>query len=105
MAQFAELMAATARVIVPVHPGFDGTPRPPQTVVLLNTFTPDLYVQYFRDLRATLATGQPLTPQTIEDVMARYGTEPAPEHSSAPGPAQRAISADAKTTRMKERSR
>jgi pimeloyl-ACP methyl ester carboxylesterase/mannose-6-phosphate isomerase-like protein (cupin superfamily) len=55
-----------------------------QPVVLLNTFTPDLYVQYFRDLRAMLAAGQPLTPQAVETVMARYGTEAATEYSSAP---------------------
>jgi mannose-6-phosphate isomerase-like protein (cupin superfamily) len=61
-----------------------------QQVVLLNTFTPDLYVQYFRDLRATLAAGQPLTPQAVEDVMARYGTEPATEYASAARPTGRA---------------
>jgi mannose-6-phosphate isomerase-like protein (cupin superfamily) len=60
-----------------------------QPVVLLNTFTPDLYVQYFRDLRAMLEAGQPLTPHVIENVMARYGTEPATEYASAPAPDQR----------------
>jgi pimeloyl-ACP methyl ester carboxylesterase/mannose-6-phosphate isomerase-like protein (cupin superfamily) len=59
-----------------------------QPAVLLNTFTPDLYVQYFRDLRVILAAGQPLTPQAIEDVMARYGTEAATDYASAPAPAQ-----------------
>jgi mannose-6-phosphate isomerase-like protein (cupin superfamily) len=57
-----------------------------QPAVLLNTFTPDLYVQYFSDLRALLASGEPLTPPTIVDVMARYGTEPATEYASAPAP-------------------
>lgn len=54
-----------------------------EPAVLLNTFTPDLYVQYFRDLRAMLAApeGQ-LTPQAIVDVMARYGTEPATQYAS-----------------------
>ena len=33
-----------------------------QPAVLLNTFTPDLYVQYFRDLRDMIASGQDLTP-------------------------------------------
>ena len=33
-----------------------------QPVVLLNSFTPDLYVQYFRDLRDMVASGQDLTP-------------------------------------------
>jgi pimeloyl-ACP methyl ester carboxylesterase/quercetin dioxygenase-like cupin family protein len=45
--------------------------------VLLNTFTPDFYVQYFRDLRELAASGQPPGPQAIAQVMARYATEPA----------------------------
>jgi quercetin dioxygenase-like cupin family protein len=47
-----------------------------QPAVLLNTFTPDLYVQYFRDLRDLIASGQPLDAQGVEQVMARYATEP-----------------------------
>jgi pimeloyl-ACP methyl ester carboxylesterase/quercetin dioxygenase-like cupin family protein len=47
-----------------------------QPAVLLNTFTPDLYVQYFRDLRDLIASGQPLDARGIEQVMARYATEP-----------------------------
>jgi pimeloyl-ACP methyl ester carboxylesterase/quercetin dioxygenase-like cupin family protein len=54
-----------------------------EPVVLLNTFTPDLYVQYFRDLRAMLAASEAqLTPQAIVETMARYGTEPATEYAS-----------------------
>ncbi|MEW2521619.1 cupin domain-containing protein [Actinacidiphila alni] len=45
--------------------------------VILNTFTPDLYVQYFRDLRAMIAAGRPLTPESTIAVMSRYATEPA----------------------------
>ncbi|SFF58103.1 Cupin domain protein [Actinacidiphila alni] len=45
--------------------------------VILNTFTPDLYVQYFRDLRAMIAAGRPLTPESTVAVMSRYATEPA----------------------------
>ena len=37
-----------------------------EPAVLLNTFTPDLYVQYFRDLRTMIAAGQPLTPESTE---------------------------------------
>lgn len=48
-----------------------------QPAVLLNTFTPDLYVQYFRDLRDTLASGQELTAQATIEVMSRYATTPA----------------------------
>jgi quercetin dioxygenase-like cupin family protein len=47
-----------------------------EPAVLLNTFTPDLYVQYFRDLRDLVASGRPLAQQDIEQVMARYATEP-----------------------------
>jgi hypothetical protein len=43
----------------------------------LNTFTPDLYVQYFRDLRAMIAAGQPLTPDATIQAMRRYATAPA----------------------------
>jgi hypothetical protein len=45
--------------------------------VLLNSFTPDLYVQYFRDLRDLAGRGDPVTPAAIVDVMARYATVPA----------------------------
>jgi pimeloyl-ACP methyl ester carboxylesterase/quercetin dioxygenase-like cupin family protein len=56
--------------------------------VLLNTFTPDFYVQYFRDLRDLAASGQPPGPQVIGQVMARYATEPATTFAgSAGGPA------------------
>jgi mannose-6-phosphate isomerase-like protein (cupin superfamily) len=48
-----------------------------EPAVLLNTFTPDLYVQYFRDLRDLVTSGQPPSEQAIERVMARYATEPA----------------------------
>jgi oxalate decarboxylase/phosphoglucose isomerase-like protein (cupin superfamily) len=47
-----------------------------QPLVLLNTFTPDLYVQYFRELHDLIAAGQPLSPQAIEGVMAHYFTIP-----------------------------
>jgi hypothetical protein len=46
---------------------------------MLNTFTPDLYVQYFRDLRDMIAAGHPLSGEVIEDVMSRYATAPATE--------------------------
>ncbi|HEY3483049.1 MAG TPA: cupin domain-containing protein [Streptomyces sp.] len=45
--------------------------------VILNTFTPDLYVRYFRDLRDMIAAGGRLTPEATADVMSRYATEPA----------------------------
>ncbi len=48
-----------------------------EPAVLLNTFTPDLYVEYFRDLRNLIASGQALTNAAIAEVMARYATVPA----------------------------
>ncbi|MDH6629647.1 quercetin dioxygenase-like cupin family protein [Streptomyces sp. LBL] len=45
--------------------------------VVLNTFTPDLYVQYFRDLRNMIAGGRELTPESTVAVMSRYATVPA----------------------------
>jgi quercetin dioxygenase-like cupin family protein len=49
------------------------TDRP---AVMLSTFTPDLYVQYFRDLQSMLAGGRPPTPQAAVRAMRRYATEP-----------------------------
>ena len=68
-----------AGTLVMVPPGAPHTFANPGEVpaVILNTFTPDLYVQYFRDLRDMIAAGHPLSPAVIEDVMARYATTPA----------------------------
>ena len=48
-----------------------------EPVVLLNTFTPDLYVQYFRDLRDAIARDGELTGPATAEAMARYATTPA----------------------------
>jgi quercetin dioxygenase-like cupin family protein len=70
---------AHAGTFVMVPPGAPHTFANPtdDTTVLLNTFTPDLYVQYFRDLRDMIAAGQPLSEQAVVDTMARYATVPA----------------------------
>ena len=70
---------APARTLVMVPPGAPHTFANPgdEPAVILNTFTPDLYVPYFRDLRDLAADGQPPTPELIADVMARYATDPA----------------------------
>jgi mannose-6-phosphate isomerase-like protein (cupin superfamily) len=70
---------APARTLVMVPPGAPHTFANPgdEPAVMLNTFTPDLYVQYFRDLRDLAAGGQPPTAELIAEVMARYATEPA----------------------------
>ena len=56
-----------------------------EPLVLLNTFTPDLYVQYFRDLRAMIGQGGALTPEATAAVMSRYATEPATSYADDPG--------------------
>jgi mannose-6-phosphate isomerase-like protein (cupin superfamily) len=59
--------------MVTVPPGAPHTFANPgdEPLVMINTFTPDLYVQYFRDLR----DGR----WTVAEAMARYATRPAPE--------------------------
>jgi mannose-6-phosphate isomerase-like protein (cupin superfamily) len=52
-----------------------------EQAVMLNTFTPDLYVQYFRDLRDMVQSGQPLSRESVAAVWARYGTEPSTEYA------------------------
>ena len=47
-----------------------------EPAIILNTFTPDLYVDYFRDLSQLAAAGE-MTPEAILAVMARYSTYPA----------------------------
>ena len=47
-----------------------------EPAVMLNTFTPDLYVNYFRDLRDMIAAGRPPTPEAVTEVMRAYATEP-----------------------------
>jgi mannose-6-phosphate isomerase-like protein (cupin superfamily) len=70
---------AAAGAFVMVPPGVPHTFANPsdEPTVLLNTFTPDLYVQHFRDLRAMIAAGQPLTPDATIQAMRRYSTAPA----------------------------
>ena len=70
---------AQAGTLAMVPPGAPHTfANPGDTpAVLLNTFTPDLYVQYFRDLRDMIAGGDELTPQATVTVMSRYATIPA----------------------------
>jgi mannose-6-phosphate isomerase-like protein (cupin superfamily) len=47
-----------------------------EPLVLLNTFTPDLYVQYFRDLKEiTPPGGAPPAGEAVAQVMNRYATE------------------------------
>lgn len=70
---------ATAGTLVMVPPGAPHTFAniTGQPTVMLSTFTPDLYVQYFRDLQDMIADGRELTPQVNMEVMSHYATEPA----------------------------
>jgi pimeloyl-ACP methyl ester carboxylesterase/quercetin dioxygenase-like cupin family protein len=81
-----ESQVAPAGTLVMIPPGAPHTfaNDSDEPVILLNTFTPDLYVQYFRDLRAMVASGSQPTPGQIASVMARYATEPATTYA---GPA------------------
>ena len=74
---------APAGTLVMVPPGAPHTFANPGDVptVLLNTFTPDLYVQYFRDLRDMIAAGQPFTPEATLEVMGRYATVAATDYA------------------------
>jgi mannose-6-phosphate isomerase-like protein (cupin superfamily) len=75
---------AAPRTLVMIPPGAPHTfaNAGDEPVVMLNTFTPDEYVQYFRDLRDMIAAGQPLTEGAVETVMARYGTEAATTYAT-----------------------
>ncbi|MFF9103405.1 cupin domain-containing protein [Streptomyces rubrogriseus] len=70
---------ATAGTLVMVPPGaphtFANTTGEPAR--MLSTFTPDLYVQYFRDLEELYAGGRTPTPEESLGTMSRYATEPA----------------------------
>lgn len=70
---------APAGTLAMIPPGAPHTfANPGDTpAVMLNTFTPDLYVQYFRDLRNMIASGQELTSESSIAVMSHYATVPA----------------------------
>jgi mannose-6-phosphate isomerase-like protein (cupin superfamily) len=69
--------------LVMVPPGAPHTFANPgdQPLVMVNTFTPDPYVQYFRDLRDAAADGRELTPAELASVMTKYATTPADEYA------------------------
>jgi mannose-6-phosphate isomerase-like protein (cupin superfamily) len=66
--------AGTLAMIPPGAPHTFANPTS-EPLVLLNTFTPDLYVQYFRDLRQLIEQGGTLTPEATGRVMQQYATE------------------------------
>ena len=71
-----EAPAGTLAMIPPGAPHTFANPGDTPAVIL-NTFTPDLYVQYFRDLRDMIAGGQALTPEATVVAMGHYATVPA----------------------------
>ncbi|WP_369394248.1 cupin domain-containing protein [Streptomyces sp. CG1] len=78
--------AAPAGTLAMIPPGVPHTFANPgdEPAVMINTFTPDLYVQYFRDLRDMIAGGQELTPESTITVMSRYATVPATDFPQRP---------------------
>ena len=74
---------APAGTLAMIPPGAPHTFANPgdEPLVMLNTFTPDLYVQYFRDLRAMIEAGEAFTPESTVNVMRRYETEPATDYA------------------------
>jgi uncharacterized RmlC-like cupin family protein len=73
---------AVAGTLVMVPPGAPHTFANPgdEPAVLLNTFTPDLYVQYFRDLHDMITAGEQPTDEVVTEVMGRYATAPATDY-------------------------
>ena len=67
---------APAGTLVMVPPSAPHTFANPGDVplVMVNTFTPDRYVQYFRDMRALLERDTQPAPSAIAEVMSRYAT-------------------------------
>ncbi|MGH3382701.1 MAG: alpha/beta fold hydrolase [Actinoallomurus sp.] len=75
---------AGAGTLVMVPPGAPHTFANPgdEPAVMVNTFTPDLYVDYFRELRAMIAAGGSITDQAaVVEVMSHYATEPATDYA------------------------
>jgi mannose-6-phosphate isomerase-like protein (cupin superfamily) len=79
-AQTYDAPAGTLAMIPPGAPHTFANPGD-EPLVLLNTFTPDLYVQYFRDLRDMISGGGAPTPEATAQVMSRYATEVAGDYA------------------------
>ena len=75
-----DVPAGTLAMIPPGAPHTFANPGD-EPLVLLNTFTPDLYVQYFRDLRDMIASGGAPSPEATAQVMSRYATEVADDYA------------------------
>lgn len=73
---------AKAGAMAMVPPGVPHTFGNPgdEPAVVLSTVTPDLYIQYFKDLRDWVASGRLMTPGAQAEIMSRYATVPSMEH-------------------------
>ena len=73
---------ASPGTLVMVPPGAPHTFANPfdEPAVMLTTFTPDHYVQYFRDIRDLTATGPPAG-SDLHALMARYATVTSTEYA------------------------
>jgi len=67
---------APARTLVMVPPGAPHSFANPadEPAVILNTFTPDLYIGYFRELRDQVAAGRQPSAELIRETMQHYAT-------------------------------
>jgi quercetin dioxygenase-like cupin family protein len=83
-----EVHDAVAGTFVLVPPGAPRTFENPtdENAVMLSTFTPDLYVPYFRDLEEQFTAGRAPTPQAHLETMGPYATTPAVEFGPAGRP-------------------
>jgi quercetin dioxygenase-like cupin family protein len=84
-----EAYDAVAGTFVMVPPGAPHTFENPtdESAVMLSTFAPDLYVQYFRDLQAQFASGSAPAARALLETMSRYATAPAAEFAPKVQPA------------------
>ena len=71
-----ETYDAPAGTLAMIPPGAPHTFANPGDgpAVILNTFTPDLYIGYFRELRDQVAAGRPLSAELIGETMRHYAT-------------------------------
>lgn len=79
---------AAAGTLVMIPPGAPHTFANPgdEPAVILSTFTPDLYVRYFRDLSDMIASGQRMSEEAVSGAMARYATTPVTASGVVGGP-------------------
>ncbi|MFJ9372646.1 cupin domain-containing protein [Streptomyces sp. NPDC101455] len=74
---------APAGTLAMIPPGAPHTFANPgdEPAVMVNTFTPDLFVQYFRELRDMIAGGREFNTESTIETMSRYGTVPATDYA------------------------